>query len=149
PLIRSLRRAWPDATIDVLVFADTAGILDGNPDVDRVIAMPMRPTFLQDLAGAVRLLKRYHLAISTQSGDRPTIFAFLAGRTHISPVWPGSWIQRRLLGRTVAAGEGVHRVEETLRIVDALGIPRVAEVVAPQGALAPGHAVEEPFAVIH
>ena len=35
PLIRSLRRAWPDAAIDVLVFADTAGIIDGNPDVDR------------------------------------------------------------------------------------------------------------------
>src|SRR3954454_9945002 len=31
PLIRSLRRAYADARIDVLVFADTAGILDGNP----------------------------------------------------------------------------------------------------------------------
>jgi heptosyltransferase-3 len=31
PLIRSLRRAWPLAKIDVLVFSDTAAILDGNP----------------------------------------------------------------------------------------------------------------------
>src|ERR1700744_972162 len=72
PLIRSMRRAWPDATLDVLVFADTAGILDGNPDVDRVIAMPPRPTLAQSLTLAARLLKRYHLAVSTQSGDRPT-----------------------------------------------------------------------------
>ena len=33
PLIRSLKRAWPDATIDVLVFGGTEGILAGNPDI--------------------------------------------------------------------------------------------------------------------
>jgi heptosyltransferase-3 len=149
PLIRSLRRAWPDATLDVLVFADTAGILDGNPDVDSVIAMPVQPTLLQSLACAARLLRRYHLAISTQSGDRPTTFALLAGRTHVGPIWPGNRIKRLLLGRSVPAGGGAHRVDETLRIADALGIARVAEVVAPAGPLAPGHAVELPYAVVH
>ena len=34
PLIRSLRRAWPDARIDVLVFKGTDRILAGNPDID-------------------------------------------------------------------------------------------------------------------
>jgi hypothetical protein len=33
PLIRSLKRAWPDAAIDVLVFRGTEGILEGNPDI--------------------------------------------------------------------------------------------------------------------
>jgi heptosyltransferase-3 len=149
PLIRSLRRAYPDATIEALVFADTAGILDRNPDLDRVIAIPARPTFRQSAACAVRLLKRYHLAISTQSGDRPTAFALLAGRTHIGPTWPGNRIKRWLLGRSVPAGGGVHRVEEMLRIADTLGIARAAEVVAPAGALAPEHMVAEPYAVIH
>jgi heptosyltransferase III len=27
PLIRSLRKVWPEATIDALVFSDTSGIL--------------------------------------------------------------------------------------------------------------------------
>jgi heptosyltransferase-3 len=149
PLIRSIRRAWPDARLDVLVFADTAGILAGNPDVDRVVAMPSRPTLAQSFFLAARLLKRYHLAVSTQSGDRPTLFALLAGRDHAGPVWPGERAKQALLGRSVAAGEGVHRVEEMLRIADALGIERVAEVVAPQGRLAPEHAVSGPYAVIH
>ena len=30
PLIRSLRRAWPNSEIDVLVFANTAGIVAGQ-----------------------------------------------------------------------------------------------------------------------
>ena len=86
PLIRSLRRAWPDATIDVLVFADTAGILAGNPDIDRVIAMPARPTAAESLALARRLWSRYDLAVSTQAGDRPTFFAWIAGRKSVAPV---------------------------------------------------------------
>jgi heptosyltransferase-3 len=149
PLIRSLRRAWPDASIDALVFADTAGILEGNPDVDRVVTMPPRPTLGQSVTLAMRLFKRYHLAVSTQSGDRPTFFALLAGRDHAGPVWPTERAKRALLGRSVAAREGTHRVEEMLRVADALGIPRVAEVVAPAGALAPAHAMTGPYAVIH
>ena len=150
PLMRSIRRAWPDARLDALVFADTAGILEGNPDIDRVVAMPARPTLAQSLALAGRLLKRYHLAVSTQSGDRPTLFALAAGRTHAGPVWPGERTKRRLLGRSVvAAGESVHRIEEMLRLGDALGIARVAEVVCPVGTVPAEHAPVEPYAVIH
>ena len=43
PLIRSLKRAFPDAAIDALVFDGTQGILAGNPDLAAVIAMPRRP----------------------------------------------------------------------------------------------------------
>ena len=80
PLIRSLRRAWPDSDIDVLVFANTAGILAGNPDINRIISMPHRPTTAESARLFVRLWRRYDIAISTQSGDRPTVFAFAAGR---------------------------------------------------------------------
>jgi len=149
PLIRSIRRAWPDATLDALVFDDTAGILDGNPDVDRVVAMPARPRLAQSVALAARLFKRYDLAVSTQSGDRPTFFALLAGRRHAGPVWRGERIKRALIGRSVATAGDAHRVEEMLRIADALGIERAAEVIAPAGALAPEHVVAQPYAVVH
>ena len=86
PLIRSIRRAWPDATIDVLVFADTAGILDGNPDIDRVVPMPSRPSAGQSLAVAASILRRYDLSVSTQTGDRPSGYAVLASSRAVAPV---------------------------------------------------------------
>jgi ADP-heptose:LPS heptosyltransferase len=43
PLIRSIKRALPAATIEALVFAGTEGILSGNPDLAGVIAIPRRP----------------------------------------------------------------------------------------------------------
>ena len=38
-LARSIKAALPDATVDYLVFAGNEGILDGNPDVRRVLTM--------------------------------------------------------------------------------------------------------------
>src|ERR1700685_2641177 len=83
PLVRSIRRAWPDATLDILVYAANAGIFEGNPDIDRIIGLPTRPSLGESLKLIARLYKRYDLAVSTQSGDRPTLFALTAGRTHV------------------------------------------------------------------
>ncbi len=154
PFIRSLRRAWPDATIDVLVFIGTVGIVKGNPDIDRVIAMPARPTWLESLQLVLRLWKRYDLAISTQSGDRPAFFAFTAGRTHAgltSAEGPkiGGAIKRFALHRSIPAAENIHRVEQMLRLTDMLGIARVPELVCPAGATLPQISLGESYAVIH
>jgi heptosyltransferase-3 len=154
PLIRSLRRNWPGANIDILVFAGTTGILEGNPDINSVIAMPARPTAFESLRLAARLWKRYDLALSTQGGDRPTAFALMAGCTHVGLI-PTSGptlaaaVKRRALHRGAPADESIHRVEQMLRLADALGISRVPELVAP---MAPDAALPAPigeYAVIH
>ncbi|MCW5691169.1 MAG: glycosyltransferase family 9 protein [Pseudolabrys sp.] len=150
PLIASLRKAWPEATIDALVFADTAGILAGNTDLNGVIAMPPRRTAAQSLALAAKLWRGYDLAISTQSGDRPTFFAIIAGRVRVAPVEAratGS-IKRRFLNRTLDIAPGVHRVEEMLRLADVLGIARESRLVPPRAAPFDG-APDGPYVVIH
>ncbi len=150
PLVASLRRAWPEATIDALVFADTAGILAGNPDLNGVMAMPPRRTVAQSLALAGKLWRDYDLAISTQSGDRPTFFAIIAGRRRVAPVEPRATgdIKRRFLDRTLDVVPGVHRVEEMLRLADVLGIERVPRLVPPRASSADGMP-DGPYAVIH
>jgi heptosyltransferase-3 len=123
PLIRSLRHAWPDATIDALVFADTTGILRGNPDLSSIVAMPAQPTVLQSLTLAARLWRKYDLAISTQSGDRPTFFGSVAGRIRVGLFKPnvGGRLKRHAYRRGLPIEPGVHRVEEILRFADLLG----------------------------
>jgi heptosyltransferase III len=150
PLIGSLRRAWPDARIDALVFADTAEILAGNPDLNNIIEVSARPNALASLRLAALMWNRYELAISTQSGDRPTLFAWIAGQRHLAPVDPGlrGALRRQLLDRCVPPAPGVHRVEEVLRLADALGIGRVPEVVCPQDHDL-HNAPDEPFAILH
>jgi heptosyltransferase III len=150
PLIASLRRAWPAARIDALVFADTVGMLAGNPDLDRVVAMPLERGMAASVALALRLFKRYDLAVSTQSGDRPTSFALLAGRRHVGPIDAGrrGELRRRALTRAVPNRPGLHRLEEMLRLADAVGVARVPRLVCPQGA-APRSVAAGDYAVIH
>ena len=150
PLIRSLRRAWPDATIEALVFADTAGILAGNPDLNGVVVMPPRPSARQGVALAAKLCRRYDLAISTQSGDRPTGFAVFAGRRRVGLVEANvnGRVKRALLNRSMTVERGVHRVEEMLRLADLIGIARAPDLVAPRGVDASGMPAG-PYAVIH
>src|SRR5215470_18866946 len=71
PLVRSLKRGLPGARVDMLVFRGTEGMLAGNPDVDRVTTIAARPT-LTEMFDLIRTLwRRYDLAVSTQTGDRP------------------------------------------------------------------------------
>jgi len=150
PLIRSLRRAWPQARVDALVFADTAGILAGNPDLDGVVTISPQPSAAQSLRLGARLFRRYDLAVSTQSGDRPTGFAITAGHVSVAPVAANfnGRVKRALLTRSIAAVPGLHRVEEMLRLADALGIARVPELVTPRAADT-GDRPAGPYAVIH
>ncbi|HWV54454.1 glycosyltransferase family 9 protein [Pseudorhodoplanes sp.] len=150
PLIRSLRRAWPRAHIEALVFADTAPILSGNADIDAVVTAPARGTTAQTLALGRRLWRGYDLAISTQPGDRPTSFAIAAGRRTAGMVDPNlnGRIKAMMLGRPVPSRSDVHRVEETLLLARALGIDSVAEVVVPNGAASILQPAES-YAVLH
>ena len=133
PLIRSIKRAWPDCEIDVLAYAATGGILSGNPDIARVIGIPEPPNVLQDIALMARLWKRYALAVSTQPGDRPTRYALIAGRKSAAPVQDRltGRIANAMLTRSVPLSGSVHRVEEVLKLADALGIARVPEIIGP------------------
>ncbi len=151
PLIASLRRAWPQARIDALVFDDTAGILAGNPDINDVIAMPPRPTATQSVAVAARIFKRYDLAVSTQSGDRPTAFALLAGRRHVGPVDGGlrGRLRQFALWRSVPRRPGAHQLDEARRLAEALGIEPVGHLVCPGGTNTSRLTGPDPYAVVH
>jgi heptosyltransferase-3 len=107
PLIRSIRRGFPDAKLDVMVFRGSEGILDGNPDISDVITMSERPLVGESLSLIWRLWRRYDLVVSTQAGDRPTFFALVTGRRRVGLVpragQTGAWWKRRAHHISVAA----------------------------------------------
>lgn len=157
PLIRALRRAWPEARIDALTLMSSAAALDGNADVARVIALPERAPLWTTLR-AVGAPRRYDLAVSTLYNDRPHLLALWSAglRANIVPPdgLPGARWKRRA-ARYRAELQPVHTVEQYLRLADALGIPRHFGVVPPRpaderrlDALLPERA-RQPYAVVH
>ena len=81
PLVRSLRAAWPDVAIDVLVFDGAKDVLASHPDVRRVLTVPERPGWIEHLRFLFRLFRgRYDVALSCVASDRPTLYAVFGGR---------------------------------------------------------------------
>ena len=133
PLIRTLRHAWPDAAIDALVFSGTEGVLQANPDLRRVLTIAERPPLTAHLALAAHLWHAYDLALSLVPSDRPTVYAWLAGRTSIGLVVdaPKHRWKQRLLDKWVAYdNSNTHTVNLYLRVAQALGLKPRRQVVA-------------------
>jgi heptosyltransferase-3 len=140
PLIRSVKRAYPDAAIDAMVFAGTQGVLAGNPDLKNVFAIPQRPSLGETLS----LLRRI--------GKRPTTLAWIAGRQSAGLLEAdglAAAAKRVLLSRACVTDRDQHRVLDILRLTELLGIPAHAEIVCPSGAARPALAPSQSYAVIH
>ena len=131
PLIRSIKAAWPQAAVDVLVFESAREVLAGHPDVRQVLSVSERPGVLRHAALLFRLLRRYDIALSCLPGDRPTLYAALAGRWRAGFVMPGPrgrW-KRRLLSRVVEFDDfDTHTVAMNLALADACGIAREHDI---------------------
>ncbi len=133
PLIRTLRRAWPEAAIDALVFSGTAGILESNPDLRQVLTIAERPAFAAHLAFAARLWRGYDLALSLVPSDRPTVYAWLAGRSSMGLVVDAPkhrWKQYLLNHWVEFDNSGTHTVNMYLRLAAVLGLAPQHQVIA-------------------
>jgi heptosyltransferase-3 len=155
-LVRSVRRAWPQAELHVLVNAASAAALQGNADIDRLWVQPERAGARATLRLAAALWRRYDLAVSALYNDRPHLWAFVASRHRAGVVpprnHPGARWKRWLTSAWVELELGqLHAVEQYLRIADAIGIERVPEVVPPRraGADTAESRDTRPYAVVH
>lgn len=156
PLIRSLHEAYPQAQIDVLVYSNTAAILEGNPDINRIITTPLRPARADYRRLISQLFRRYDLAVITQTGDRPFIYGFLAAPERIAVVpkkdQKSAWKRHFVQYWAEFDDENTHTVLQLLRLTDLLDIPRNHTLVPPQSTdnqTNPFSSDNSAYAVIH
>ena len=153
PLLRTLRRGFPQAQLDTLVFKGSDRILIGNPDLDHILTMPLRPSLKETAALVGQLWRQYDLVISTQAGDRPTFYALVAGcrRVGLVPMAgrDGDWWKRHAHHAPVVAEPDVHRVEELRRFAMAVGLTEWSDLVCPEGGDAASVAPPGRYAVLH
>jgi heptosyltransferase-3 len=125
PVVRSLKSAYPDAAVDMLVFEGTQDIVSANRDIRRIWTIAERPSFGAHLRLLRSIRRRYDLAFSVLAGDRPTFHAWVAGRYRIGTLLPDnkSWWKRCLLDEWVPFDNlHTHTVAMNLRLLAPLGI---------------------------
>ena len=132
PLVRTIKQAWPDSSVDALVFDGTQGVIAGNRDLRRVITVPERPGVLAHLSFMLGILRRYDVALSVLHGDRPTLYAWLAGRWRaglLNATRKESWKQAFLDRWLPFDNRNTHTVRMNLALAGVLGIAPRPEVV--------------------
>jgi heptosyltransferase-3 len=159
PLIRSMKRAWPDAVIDVLAFAGTEGVLAANFDIREAVTIAERPRLSEHLALAAKIFRRYDIAVSLVPSDRPTVYAWLAGRWRAGLVVdePKHRWKTRLLQRWIPFDNlDTHTVLMHLALARLVGIEPCYEVVATANDAGRAElarhlpfAASEPYVVLH
>lgn len=130
PLIRSLRAAWPGASIDALVFAGMDGVLEGNPDLRRVLTTERG----EEMSLYRRLWRRYDLAVVAETADRPHLCGLVAARERaglLPPELAKRWWKRALLAHGVVSPRDRARPSSYEALAKAMGIAWRPEMVAP------------------
>jgi heptosyltransferase-3 len=146
PLIRAAKRRWPNASIDVLGFVGTLGMLKGNPDVHQLVEVPARSGWLQSVSLIRRLWRHYDLALVAQSSDRAHLYGWVAGRVRSGqvPDEPRAWWKRALLDHAVPLGANhSHVVIEKMRMLSPWVDLAEAEVVPPPGRELPAQLTQQ------
>lgn len=125
PVVRSLKAAHPNAEIDMLVFEGTEDVISANSDLKRVWTVAERPTVGAHVKLLRSIWRRYDLALSVLASDRPTLYAWVAGRSRMGILLSDrkSWWKRRLLNQWIPFdNRTVHTIAMNLRLVESLGI---------------------------
>ena len=135
PLLKSMRMAWPNAIIDVLVYKNTSGILAGNADCNNVIESDNHPDLSAYLTLLKTIFKQYDLAVTSQGNDRAHQYAFLAGKTRIGLIpnlkrkhW---WKKISCKRWSLLEEDNTHTVVQNLLLADLMGINRQYELTPP------------------
>jgi len=151
PLIRSLRRAWPQAQIDALVFRGTAGVLEGNPDLDELIVVPERSTKMARWRELRQLWNRYDLSFSCVPSDRARLYAWAASRRHLGMLAADEiTVKLRLMDSAVRFDDiNTHTVSMGLQLADLVNVARCPEVVPPTAGGSLPSEIRQAFAVLH
>lgn len=135
PLLKSMRIAWPNAVIDVLVYRNNSGILAGNSDCDTVIESDNHPSLSTYFKLLKTIFRKYDLAVTTQGNDRAHQYALLAGKKRVGLIpnleskhwWKKISCQHwRLLDE-----QNTHTVVQNLLLADLMSIDRQYTLTPP------------------
>jgi heptosyltransferase-3 len=152
PLIRSLKNAFPNAMIDVLVCQETASILHGNTDVNKIIAIERNSTKKQRFHEIKMLWNQYDISISTIPSDRARIYGWAASDRHYGTYSEkDSFIFKYLMSKSIRFDNiNIHTIDMNLKICDLMGISKNDTVVTPKSHQNKDiEKFKSPYAIIH
>lgn len=135
PLISSLNQAYPESEIHVLVFHNTKFVLKNNPDINKIITISNKPNRIEYKELLKNIFRKYDLAVTCQTGDRPFFISLLSSpqRVGVVPIkGDQGWLKRYFYhGWCEYDNKDTHTVLQMLKIMDVLNKEKVFDSTPP------------------
>ena len=117
PLIRAVRKLFPESKIDVLILPQNESIFKNNPHLNRIIFFNKRKNKLKSFLGTVIKIRKnqYDLAISPHSSTTSAFLMLLGGIKE--RLGFDRWHASNYLTLKVPHLKGVHKTEKNLHLL--------------------------------
>ena len=136
PLIHSLRVAYPNAQINVLVFKNTQAMLEGNPDINEIVTVTQRATLQEKWQFFKQIFRHYDAVFALPTNDRAFFYSLCAAPLRINAVpqkLKTGWWKRFFVSHWVAFDDDkTHTVLQHLKLLDLVGIEPLYKFVPPR-----------------
>jgi heptosyltransferase III len=133
--VLSLRKQYPKAQIDMLVFNGKAGILAGNSTINNMIEVPDKPNFSEYIQLLKNIFRQYDVAFVTQASDRAHLFGLLSAKMRIGllPTNKNHQWWKKIICKhwQILDDDNTHTVTQNLLLADCAGIELSYDVVPP------------------
>ena len=117
PAIRALKKSFPDVSIDLLVHARWKELLEGNPNVDRILEY--YPQWYRQPLLAIKLLRqRYRTVLIFHANPNIMRLLPLIPTGRVLAHQPSDWLRKQWI--VDVKGE-VHGIPKRLAMIEALG----------------------------
>lgn len=136
--IRTLRLAYPDAKIDVLVTPSGRWAIEGNVDVDELIVVKQKLTFLDAISLFIKYFRCYDLTITDKPTGKSEFYALLFSRGRrfrvVSSKMARTWRMRQSIFENCVSEEDgqSHRLIRNLKLLAPLNIKPCYQVISPE-----------------
>ena len=124
----AIKQAFPQASIDYLVFEGTEGVLAHNPLIRRVITVPHKK---YNLGVLLPMFRKYDVAFAAYPSDRTLIAAAIAGKYSVGLTYNTKMLWKRIvLNAYRLCDDRVHVMSNLQALLSHVGIPPVPKVAA-------------------
>ncbi|WGW00495.1 glycosyltransferase family 9 protein [Vibrio sp. YMD68] len=132
---RSLRNAFPNAKIDVLVNARGEMVFGTNPDVDSLVEIPPRAS-LKDYYRILQKHGRYDLVVNEMLNDRTAIYSFIFGKQRLGAIdesLSGTWLKKLVYHHHITEQHRFeHKMSRAARMLEIIGVECTPRLVSPE-----------------
>ena len=126
PIMQNIKKELPNSEISILTYYDCQKVLSGFSYYDQIICINRKRNIIEQILLLFKIYKKFDYSFSFQTGDKPTLYSILSGKTShgLISVSSNAW-KRKLLSKFLYHDKNKHVVNNSWSLVsNFLGLKR-------------------------